>query len=229
MADFIEPKLQDVMTNKDSNLSTNLQLRFPIFHHPALVKEIIEYGVVMSVKPGDIILETGNEIQYVPLVLEGSVKVVRGDGENHEVMLYYIREGESCALTLSSCIKREKSTVKAIAEARSTLLLLPVFRVYQWMRTYPTWHDFLVNTYAHRFEEMLDIINNICFQNTDERLRNYLAEKSGLLQSNVLHISHQEIANDLGVTREVISRLLKQMERKNQIKLYRERIDVTNI
>jgi CRP/FNR family transcriptional regulator len=152
-------------------------------------------------------------------VLDGSIKVIREDEEGNEIFLYYIKSGESCAMTLSSCLRRETSSVKAIVESPADLLALPADVIYSFALRYPSWNDFMTETYARRFEEMLEVIDHIAFHSMDVRLLKYLIDRSHLLQSKVLSVSRTQIAKDLNSSREVISRLLKQMEKKRLVKI----------
>ena len=151
------------------------------------------------------------------------------DGEGNELFLYYIKGGESCAITLSSCLKKEKSSVKAIVQDKAELIALPVESVYEFVRKYPTWNDFILATFNTRFDEILEVLDDVCFHNTDFRLVKFLQGKSSLLSTKVLNISHKEIAADLNTSREVVSRLLKQLEAKGAIELQRGRIQINDL
>lgn len=175
------------------------------------------------------ILSAGSVIQAIPIVFSGSLKVVREEKTGQSVFLYYIRAGESCALTLSSCLKKETSSAVAWTESDTQLIALPVELVYNFVRRYPSWNDFVIQTFNSRFEELLQLVDNVCFQKMDTRLIKYLNTKCTLLKTKELTISHQEIANDLATSREVISRLLKQLEKQGGVKLSRGKLSVLDI
>ena len=210
-------------------LKSRLKSLFPALCQNSLLEDICEKGHYMVVSSEQQILDEGNFISVIPLVFNGSIKVIRVDGAGNELFLYYIKAGESCAITLSSCLKREKSSVKAIVQNKAELIALPVGVVYEFVRKYPTWNDFVLETFNRRFDEILQVLDDVCFHNTDFRLVKYLQGKSSLLNTKVLNISHKEIAVDLNTSREVVSRLLKQLEGKGAIELLRGRIRINDI
>lgn len=212
-----------------TTLKNKIRHQFPIFSQSELINEMAEKGQILELPAKFQILDVGSIINVIPLVFEGAIKVVREDENGNEIFLYYIRSGESCAMTLSSCIKREKSTIKAIAQSDTQALAVPVEAIYRFMHKYPSWSDFIVETYAKRFDEMLEVIDSVCFHGMDFRLLRYLLEKQNLAASSVLNISHQEIANDLNTSREVISRMLKQIEKKGAINLSRSQIEIIDL
>lgn len=216
----------DDSTMKKEEIADAIRQYFPLLNQIELAGAIADRAVSLSIPSGKILLNTGENISLIPLVVKGSVKVVRADDTGHEVLLYYIQPGESCAMTLSSCLKREKSRVKAVAQQATEIIGIPAEQAYMLGRKYPVWFDFVLDSYARRFEELLEMVDEIGFSSLDRRLAKYLLEKSTLLTTTVLHLSHQEIAEDLGTARAVISRLLKQMERKGMVRLQRGRIRI---
>ena len=214
---------------KKEDIPTLLRLHFPTLNSPALSESISEKAVLLTIPAGKILMHSGEQIQLIPLVIKGSIKVVRADESGHEVLLYYIHPGESCALTLSSALKQEKSRVKAITQQWTEIIGIPSELAYTLGRKYPGWFDFVLDAYANRFQELLDMVDEISFSSLDQRLLKYLREKSALLNTLVLHLSHQEIADDLGTARAVASRLLKQMEHRGMIQLLRGRIKILSL
>jgi len=163
-------------------------------------------------------MDIGQAINQIPLVLKGSIKILREDEEGNEIFLYYLEPGHACATSITCCMSGQRSTIRAIAEDDTEYLAIPVQYSDEWMLKYKTWKNFVMNTYAERFEELLKAIDQLAFKKMDERFSKYLHDNSEI------HISHQEIAYDLNTSREVISRLLKQLERMGSIKLGRNRI-----
>ena len=212
------------MTNEQ--IKPAIRLHFPLLGGAGIAEAIAERAVLRSIAPGEVLLNAGDNIRHIPLVINGSVKVVRVDDDGHEILLYYIHTGESCAMTLSSCLKQEKSRVKAIAQQNTELIGIPAELAYLLGRKYPAWFDFVLESFSRRFDELLEVVDEIGFSSLDHRLAKYLREKSTLLNPLVLHLSHQEIADDLGTARAVVSRLLKQMERKGMVRLQRGRIRI---
>ena len=169
-------------------------------------------------------MDIDQSIDQIPLVLKGSLKISREDDEGNEILLYYLEPGHSCATSLTSCYSGQRSTIRAIAEDDSEYLAIPAQYSDEWIIKYPSWKNFVMNTYSERFEELLKTIDQLAFKKMDERLSKYLHDKAELHDNSVIHISHQEIAYDLNTSREVISRLLKQLENMGAIKLGRNRI-----
>lgn len=197
---------------------------FPIFFEEDLKKELNSVAKVYKVPEGDIIMDIDQSIDQIPLVIKGSIKILREDEEGNEIFLYYLEPGNACATSITCCISGQRSTIRAIAEDDTEYIGIPIQYSDEWMIKYKSWKNFVMNTYAERFEELLKAIDQLAFKKMDERLTKYLHDKADLHESCELHISHQEIAYDLNTSREVISRLLKQLERIGSIKLGRNRI-----
>lgn len=208
------------------SLRQTIRERFPIFDQLELVDQLVNTGQLVELEAGTAILQTGSYIKVIPLVLKGSIKVFREDDDDKELFLYYIKQGQSCAMTLNSCLRVEKSRVKAVAQEPTTLLALPVDRIQDFNRKYPSWLAFVMETFGSRLEEVMHVLDQVAFHQLDERLVNYLSEKAQTLHTQTLHISHQAIADDLASSREVISRLLKQLEKNGRVKLSRGQIEL---
>ncbi|MBD80056.1 MAG: Crp/Fnr family transcriptional regulator [Crocinitomicaceae bacterium] len=191
-----------------------------------LQEEIDRVGRVDVFSEGEQIMNIGNYIKSMPIVLEGSIKVLREDDDGNELFLYFIGPGETCAMSLTCCMQNQKSGIRTVAEEDVKLISIPVEYMDRWMFTYKTWMNFVMRTYSHRFEEMLNTIDLIAFHNMDDRLVEYLKEKSRIHKSNKLAITHQEIAFDLSSSREAISRLLKSLERKGKVQLHRNLVEL---
>jgi CRP/FNR family transcriptional regulator, anaerobic regulatory protein len=192
----------------------------------SIVEEIIRVGQYHEFMAGEEIMRPGQYIKAIPFILSGLVKIMREDAEGKELLLYYLGENDSCAMSLTCCMALRKSEVRAIAEEQTQILMIPVEFVEQWMEKYPGWKSFVFGTYQKRFEEMLSTIDNIAFKKMDERLLDYLEKKSETLSNNSINITHEEIARNLGTSREVVSRLLKQLERMGEVKLSRNKIEL---
>ena len=162
----------------------------------------------------------------VPIVLEGSIKIMRMDEDGKELFLYYLEPGETCALSLTCCSSSRPSEIKAVTEERTVILAVPDEKHEEWLDHFKQWKDFVAMTYQSRFHEMLIALDAVAFKRMDERLMRYILTKMKQHKSNELHTTHQEIANELGTSREVISRLLKQLEKKKWIELGRNIIYV---
>ena len=198
-----------------------LKHALPNITDPKLLQAILEKGQEMILEPGKILMEPGQFIKAVPLVLEGSIKIMRMDDEGKELFLYYLESGQTCALSLTCCSAAKPSEIKAVVEERALMMFIPIQLHEQWMDEFKQWKDFVSSTYQHRFHEMLIALDTVAFKRMDERLMRYIVTKMKQLKANELHTTHQEIANELGTSREVISRLLKQLEKKKWIELGR--------
>ncbi len=197
---------------------------FPLLTDTALLEEMYTFSVFKSLKEGDVLMDFGNYIRTIPLVVKGSIKIVRENENGNELLMYYLGEGDTCAMSLTCCMSHNKSEIRAITDTDVDLFMIPVEKVDEWMIKYRSWKSFIMQTYSKRFAELLTTIDSIAFLKMDERLSKYLIGKFDKLGSRELHITHQEIATDLNTSREVISRLLKQLEKRGEIILSRNKI-----
>ena len=202
----------------------NLSEYFKDTFELALIKEIEEKGQRLTIPAGSTILNIGEQVRLMPIVLSGIIKVSRLDEEERELLLYYINPNQSCAMTFTCCMEYQNSEIKAVAEDEVDLLGVPVNVMDVWLSTYPTWKSFVMRTIKNRFNEMLKTIDQIAFQKLDERLIHYLKEKSRVTESSLINLSHKQIAEELASSREVISRLLKKLEQDKKVLLYRNQI-----
>jgi CRP/FNR family transcriptional regulator len=197
----------------------------PVFE-PALLDEIEKRGTVVSIKAGELILDIGQMVRSVPLVLSGCIKVSRLDDEGHELLLYYINPQESCAMTFTCCMQQYPSEIRAVAEEETELLTLPVSVMDAWMVHYSSWKSFIMKSIRFRFHELLTTVDQIAFQQLDQRLVHYLKEKTKNTGSVLVNASHEQIANDLASSRVVISRLLKKLENQKKVLLFRNQVRI---
>lgn len=206
------------------NIKQGLQFLF----EPELIKEIEEKSKIVSIKAGETILDIGQTVRTMPIILSGSIKVTRTSEQGHELLLYYVNPTESCAMTFTCCMQQYPSEIKVTAEEDVTMLALPVAVMDEWIVKYPTWKSFVMKTIRNRFNEMIKAIDQIAFQKLDERLVNYLKEKSKISGSSIINLSHEQIAAELATSRVVVSRLLKKLELDKKILLYRNQIKLLN-
>jgi CRP/FNR family transcriptional regulator len=195
---------------------------------PELIKEFEEKVKVVDVKQGEKVISIGQTVRVIPFLLNGTLKVSRLDDKLNEVFLYYLNAMEGCAMTFTCCMQQFPSEVQAVAEEDVTYLAIPISVMDEWIVKYPTWKSFVMRSIRSRFNELMHAIDQLAFQKLDERLVNYLKERSKLTGSTVLNLSHTEIANDLASSREVISRLLKKLELDGRLLLYRNQIKLLN-
>jgi CRP/FNR family transcriptional regulator len=189
-----------------------------------LYNELVKHGTIKEVKAGETLLKVGQTIRSTMLILKGLVKLYREDNEGKEFFIYHLDAGQACSLSMVCAAKHETSEVLAKALTDTTVLAIPLEYMDQWMSKYKSWYQFVITSYRNRFEELLKTIDAIAFTGMDERLEYYLKKQVKKLGTN-LKITHQEIANDLNSSREVISRLLKKMEAKDWLVIHRNSIE----
>ena len=191
---------------------------------PALLQEMQDSGELRYFKEGDIIMDYGKYIRMMPIIINGTLKVLRMDETGKELLLYYLSSNESCSMAYSCCVEAKKSEIRAIAEDDVELLAIPHIKLDEWLCKYPSWKNYIMRSFNERFLELLKSIESIAFRKLDERLVSWLKEKQRISDSSVIKVSHYAIADDLATSRVVISRLLKQLENDGKILLYRNEI-----
>lgn len=193
-----------------------------------LVKEIEESGTIMRYKEGDVIIDYDKNIRSMPIVLSGTIRVMRKDEEGREILLYYLSNNESCAMAYTCCMEARKSEIKAIADTPAEIVAIPHDKLDEWLIKYPSWKSYIFQSFTARFNELLKSLESVAFQKLDERLIRYLKNKTKVNGKMVVSLSHQQIADELGTNRVVVSRLLKILENENKVILYRNELKVLN-
>lgn len=192
----------------------------------ALVQEIEDSGNLKHFKAGETIVNMDSYIKNIPVVLSGSIKVIRTEEDGREILLYYLTPGESCIVSILSGMKNETSKIKAIVEEDADIMLIPADKAKEWVKKYPDWTEFIFDLYQKRFEELLDVVNSVAFQKIDTRLLHLIKQKTQLYHSKEISVTHQQLADELGITREATSRVLKQMEKEHLVILSRNKIEL---
>jgi CRP/FNR family transcriptional regulator len=187
-------------------------------------KKLVEYSVIKTFKEGDNILREGSHIHAIPIIATGSVRVMRTNDDGREIFLYYLKTGESCVMSILGGLHNDTSKVKAVAEEDTEIFFIPNDKLASLIRDYPQFLDYIFRLYHKRFEESLDIINEIAFKKMDERLVTLLEKKAELYNDRTISITHEQLANELGTARAVISRLLKQLEEYGAVSLGRNKL-----
>lgn len=195
------------------------------FLDPKIVAQIVESSTVQDIPKGTEILREGQYVKVIPIVIEGLIKVF-SRFDSKDLLLYYIKPNESCIMSFASSLKNDPSKVFAVTEEDTKALLLPVDKVPGWIEQYPSINNLFYQQYNLRYIELLDTISHVLFNKMDQRLYDYLVEKSKLTKQNPLKISHRQIANDLGTAREVISRVMKKLENENLVKQQSKSIEI---
>ena len=194
-----------------------------------LQQELQEKGQILEVKAGKTLLQSGQNIRQTMIVLDGLVKLYRENDEGGEFFMYHLNPGDGCALSLICDRTFRTSSVTAKAVTDSVILIVPIDETENWMRQYRTWYHFVVGTYRKRYEELLETIDHIAFQNMDERLEFYLRRHRNALNTNVLEITNTQIAQELNSSREVISRLMKKLAEDGKVRLLKNGIKLLKI
>lgn len=208
--------------------SVLIKITFP-FLEKELIAEIDSVSTLHELKTDQSILGEGDYIKSFPMVLNGCLRVVRLSDDGNELLLYYLNRGEICSMSLTCCMVLQKSNIKMIAEENSMIITIPVDKPEKWMSEYKSWKEFMMNSYRHRFDELLDTIDSIAFTKLDERLVRFFEERFKSTGKFIFNGTHQEIANQLNTSREVISRLLRNLEIKKLVVTERNSVDYSNL
>jgi len=206
-----------------------LQENYGYLLENSLLMEIDKIGHVKHIVEGQQVIEIGETIKFMPLLISGAIKIIREDEHGDELVLYFLERGDTCAMTLTCCLGDTKSEIRAIAETDTKLIMIPVQKMSEWMSTYTTWRNFILQSYQSRLKEMLEAIDTIAFLKMDERILKHLRDKAMVNQNEEINTTHQEIAYDLHTSRVVVSRLLKKLENDNKIQLHRNSIKVIDL
>lgn len=194
-----------------------------------LLQEINNVGTYRDISEGHQLIEIGDYIRSMPLLISGAIKILREDTNGDELILYFIERGDTCAMTLSCCLGHSKSEIRAVAETDTKLIMIPVQKMEEWLGKYKSWRNFILQSYHDRMSELLQAIDTIAFLKMDERLFKYLKDKAMVNHDDMIHVTHQEIAQDLHTSRVVISRLLKKLSLNGKIELHRNNIKVIDL
>ncbi|MDN3593753.1 Crp/Fnr family transcriptional regulator [Zunongwangia endophytica] len=194
-----------------------------------LLKEIEKSGQIKHFKAGELIIDFGDTLRSMPLLLGGAIKILREDKDGDELLLYFLERGDTCAMTLSCCLGTTKSEIRAIAEKDTSLIMIPIQKMEEWTSKYKSWRNFVFESYHTRLTEMLDTIDTFAFLNMDGRIMKYLRDKAKINQNEMVNSTHQQIAYDLHTSRVVVSRILKKLEIDAKIRLYRNQIEVLDL
>lgn len=199
---------------------------FPDFSDPELLREITEAGQIVEIPSEQVVMDFGSSIKMLPFVLEGALKVLRKDEEGNEMFIYFLYPGQSCAVTFQCCMAHAPSQIKAVTEDKVKLLLIPASKMDDWKAKFQAWNNFVLQTYTQRFSELMATLDSVVFNNLDKRLLDYLEKKASIFDGKEIVSTHQKIAYDLNTSREVISRLMKELEKKGKIRLGRNKIEL---
>ena len=203
-----------------------MKTKLPFFLETDLLTELDAVAQVRQFDAGAVLIEPGQPMPYVPIVLSGSIKIMRPADDVGELLLYYLNASDSCALSISSLLSGDASPILAVVDERAEVLMIPIKRAEDWMGRYASWRRFICQTYQKRFDNLLQTLDSVAFRQLDERLLAYLGQKATFNGGRHLYLTHEDIARDLNTSREVISRLLKQLERLGRVSLSRNKVSM---
>lgn len=202
---------------------------FPEFESD-LVKDMAEHTQMKEIKAGEQLMKTGQYFRSTMLVLRGLVKIYREDEEGNEYFIYYLQPGQACALSMICAVRQQASQLMGKAVTDTTILAIPLEYMDSWIAKYKSWYYYVLGSYRDRFEDLLFTIDHIAFRNMDERLLFYLKRQQETLNTNILTVSNTEIAQELNSSREVISRLMRKLSEKGNIRLLKgQQIEIISL
>jgi CRP/FNR family transcriptional regulator, anaerobic regulatory protein len=199
--------------------------RINLFHESGLRAEILEHCELQTFEKSEVVVREGQFVKVVPIVVTGMLRVYQTK-EDREILLYHVEPSQTCMMSLSACFFNNESPSQAVAKEKTQAITVPTRYVTQWQKEYSSWNEFVIRTFRNRYDELLNTLESIAFDHIDKRVLEYLQSIVSKQQSKEIEISHQQLANELGTTRVVISRILKQFEIDKRVKLHRGFIEV---
>jgi len=194
-----------------------------------LIDEMVKVAHLEKIDKGELLIDIGDNMTHIPLILNGIIKIIRQENEGEELVLYFLERGDTCAISFVNCINRKQSIFKGVVEQDVEAVFLPVEHIDSWLQKYKSWRHFIVDSYHFRLIEMVESIDSLAFMKLEQRMYKYLTDKVKIIKDNSLDITHQEIATDLNSSRVVVSRLLKQLENEGKIIMRRNRIIIEQL
>jgi CRP/FNR family transcriptional regulator, anaerobic regulatory protein len=196
------------------------------FSEPELQDEMLAHGKVISASKGDVVIKEGQRLDFLPIVISGSIRVYQ-QWEDREILLYYVRSQETCMMSLSSAYFNNISSANGMAMEPTQILVLPAKLIAEWQLKYPSWNKFIIHTFRNRYDELLTSFGSVAFDPVPERVKQYLLNRAKTDSTKHINVSHQSLANELGTTRVVVSRILKQFEQEGLLRQFRGHITLS--
>src|SRR5258705_4812085 len=206
-------------------ISIDVFKKLKSFPEPELQKEILKHGKILKAKKGDILIKEGQFLNFLPIVIHGQLRVYQ-QKEDREILLYYVGPEQTCMMSLSSAYFNNTSAANGMAVEPTDLLILPAKLIAEWQLKYASWNKFIIRTFRSRYDELLLSFGSVAFDPIPARVKEYLTKRSKSDGSKKIPVSHQTLANELGTTRVVISRILKQFEQEGMINQFRGHIEL---
>ncbi len=195
------------------------------------INQLKKVSFFKSFKKNEIIISEYSYNRGIPIILKGIIKILLvNNADEKEVLLYYLKEGDTCSTSISSGIFHEKMELKVVADSDCEILFLPIDYFKDNLRNHPEIFEILLRNYFNLFHHLVNSVANIAFNPLDKRLYELLNYKAKVFNNNIIAITHEELAKELSTSREIITRILKVMEKDNKVILKRGSIElVTNI
>jgi CRP/FNR family transcriptional regulator len=216
------------MNNQEEILRDKLGEYYSDLFEAELIDEIVKVGHFDKIKSGELLIDIGQDMTHIPLILDGVVKIIRQEKEGDELVLYFLERGDTCAISFVNCINRKMSIFKGVVDQDMEAIFVPVEYIDDWLKNYQSWRFFIIDSYHFRLIEMVESIDSLAFMKMDKRIMKYLIDKVKITKDVELEITHQEIANDLNTSRVVITRLIKKLHDKGKIYSTRNKIRILN-
>jgi CRP/FNR family transcriptional regulator len=214
-----------IMQSQEQLLTNKLRSAYADVFEAKLFTEILGICEFQQLKKGELLIDIGDEMTHIPLITSGVIKILRKDN-GHELSLYYLEKGDTCAISFANCLNRKKSIFKGVVEEDVEMFLIPVHKIDQWLVKYKSWRYFIIDSYHFRLLEMVGSIDSLAFLKMKDRVLNYLIGKLHTTTNTTLDITHQDIANDLNTSRVVVTRLLKELSEAGEIASTRNKIEI---
>ncbi len=192
----------------------------------SLMRRLAAENEVKVLPPGQVLVDFHKYIRSIPVIVRGHVKVIGEDDDGNEILLYYLRPGESCVMSILGAMNGSASRVRAVTVDETEVIFIRPERAATLIRESPAWAEFIFKLYQTRYEELLEAVTKVNFKKLDDRIMDLLEEKARLFKTRLLTVTHQEIADEIGSPREAISRVLKKLEREGAVKLFRGKIEL---
>ena len=195
------------------------------FTEPGFKDELLQHGQLLSFNKGDIIVRDGQYVKFLPIVLNGAIRVFQ-QSEDREILLYYVRAEETCTMSLAAAYFNNKSTSHGVVTEPTDVLIFPASLIDQWQLKYPSWNRYVMQMFRTRYDQLINSFQGIAFEHIDARVLDYLKNTANNAGTKLIDISHLQLAAELGTTRVVVSRILKDYEKQKKIRLFRGRIEL---
>lgn len=205
--------------------NSDLLTKLSFFTEPGFKEELLQHGQIVSFNKGDVIVRDGQYVKFLPIVLKGAIRVFQ-QSEDREILLYYVRADETCTMSLAAAYFNNKSTSHGVVTEPTDVLIFPASMIEQWQLKYPSWNRYMMQMFRTRYDQLINSFQGVAFENIDTRVMDYLKDAARKADNKSVTLSHQQLADELGTTRVVVSRILKDYERQNKIRLFRGRIEL---